>query len=495
MATPGLTKLNIPRKTAIKQVAARNVSTASRATGATSFGIFAQRSMAGSGGIFNVKTFNSDSIAAQRRILNSSRQSIERNYYGGHQCSGSDNNNGMNKFMAGMMAVNMLGQLTAQTVDTVKSLKGDGSVKDTGNVDKKGNNGIQGGGKLSKKLGSAKSFGEIESIEKQTDEKIQNFQTDYSKTGQDTINGINDLLNGDAKAGLELAGVSIDTSSLSLSNLSIDPDNLSTLDNATETINKDIEKATSFKTDTIKSGIDSLVSKSGELQQQIGRLESNKAKTEAAEVEAKNNGTAMPSPSSVELQKQIDEAKKQKEQVDTAKTTLEQKVTGSVDQLIKELGDKQKDIADIKNVKADLADKKYDMAKEQDEQLTSNMKKMDRLEKQINEYRQQALSSDAKKSENAKKKLGGAISQFNQFVDVMNRLKESISQAGDSSFTNSKGKTYTIKNTSIDEKYTTSISESSEEGSSQKTAGNIALDSSLSGWEGAIKQQPWKNGM
>lgn len=167
MATPGLQKLNIPQNRAnsstsrtsanssdLKHVAARNMSNASRATGATSYGIFAQRSKVGSGGIFNIKTFYGDSIAAQRRYLNSNRQVIDNNFYGNQKCSGSDN--GMNKFMAAMTAANMLAQLGAQTADAVKSMKGTSSVKGSKNTNNSNNVGGNNDTKLPASLSAMK---------------------------------------------------------------------------------------------------------------------------------------------------------------------------------------------------------------------------------------------------------------------------------------------------------------------------------------------------
>lgn len=143
MGLPGLQKLNIPQNKStssasksngaseLKHVAARNLATTSRASGATSYGIFAQRSAAGTGAIFSPKQTYGSAIDAQRRYLNSNRQVIDNNFYSKPKCSGSDN--GVNKFWAGMMALNMLGELTAQTVNAVKSTK---STEGAGGNDK-----------------------------------------------------------------------------------------------------------------------------------------------------------------------------------------------------------------------------------------------------------------------------------------------------------------------------------------------------------------------
>lgn len=144
MGLPGLQKLNIPQNKStssasksngaseLKHVAARNLATTSRASGATSYGIFAQRSSAGTGAIFSPKQTYESAIDAQRAYMNANRTIVGNNFYGGHNCSGNYDN-GMNKFMAGMMALNMLGELTAQTINAVKSTK---STEGAGGNDK-----------------------------------------------------------------------------------------------------------------------------------------------------------------------------------------------------------------------------------------------------------------------------------------------------------------------------------------------------------------------
>mgnify|MGYP002767034028 CR=1 FL=1 len=144
MGLPGLQKLNIPQNKStssasksngaseLKHVAARNLATTSRASGATSYGIFAQRSAAGTGAIFSPKQTYGSAIDTQRAYMNANRTIVGNNFYGGHNCSGNYDN-GMNKFMAGMMALNMLGELTAQTVNAVKSTK---STEGAGGNDK-----------------------------------------------------------------------------------------------------------------------------------------------------------------------------------------------------------------------------------------------------------------------------------------------------------------------------------------------------------------------
>lgn len=150
MALPGLQKLNIPQNTAsgsvkrggvnsnaLKTTASKGLATTPKATGlafktttTAYYGVGAKRSVAGSGALFNAKAYNSDSIGMQRYQLNSNRTRIadvwnNPNWANLQKASGND---GMNKFAAGLMAVNMLAGLTAQAIDVANSIKSSGST-------------------------------------------------------------------------------------------------------------------------------------------------------------------------------------------------------------------------------------------------------------------------------------------------------------------------------------------------------------------------------
>lgn len=158
----GLTKLNIPNaKTSgnasktggssttnsLKATVAKNLSTASKATGNTSkgyvlsstnFGIGAQRSVFGSGLAWNAKAYNGESIGNTRSYLNSYRLKLghfweHSSYNDAVNCNG--NCNGTNKFASAMMAMAMISSLGAQTANAIKSSKSDGA----GGTDKSSN--------------------------------------------------------------------------------------------------------------------------------------------------------------------------------------------------------------------------------------------------------------------------------------------------------------------------------------------------------------------
>ena len=160
MAVPGLQKLNISQNTGttrssgLKQVVAKNISNAKQATGAMSFGIQAQRSSVGTGAIFNPKAFFGPSIAAQRDALNNNRTRVYNNF-GDYAYSNVGNNNGMNKFAAGLLAVSALADVSAQVITAAKSPKttsGTNSIEGAGGKDK-----------TSTTSSSTKSLGEMKS--------------------------------------------------------------------------------------------------------------------------------------------------------------------------------------------------------------------------------------------------------------------------------------------------------------------------------------------
>lgn len=429
MATPGLQKLNIPKKTNVspKAAIANNLRSQGVAQG-TSWGIFAQRTMTGLGVQYNNRAFNSGSISATRHALNDNRTIVNNNIGYGHVHSNNGNNT-MNKFMAGMMAMNMLGQLGANIADTVKSTKPSDKAdkKDgAGNIDNNWQNRFDTSKfEMTSELQKATSFTSINNIEKQADEKLGNFQEEYSKTGTTTIAGIDEALKSDnVKDGLTLAGVNIDTSKLELSNLKINVDDLSTLDDALKTMDADIAKANKFISEDLTKGIETLTTKGGEIQQQIGTLEANLKAAEQAEA---NKQTV--SPSSTEIKAEIQKLKEQKQQIENAKKALSEggTVRSGVDQLIKDLEAKQNEIGDIKQVKTDLADKKYQVAQQLKKDVEETQNKLNKLENKINKA----------KNNDEKNKL---IKEFNGLVDKLEGFKPELEQAGTEPIKNSKGK-------------------------------------------------------
>lgn len=429
MSTPGLQKLNIPKKANVspKVAIANNLRSQSPAQGTTSWGIFAQRTMTGLGVHYNNREFNSASISATRHGLNDYRTVVNNNIGYGHVHS-NNGGNSMNKLMAGMMAMNMAGQLGVSIADIVGGAK-------TEKTDKKDGAGGIDNSWLSKfdttkfemanRLKGATSFTAINNIEAQANDKLTKFQENYTKVGVTDIAGINNALESEnVREGLTLAGINIDASKLELSNLKINVDDLSTLDNALKTVDADIAKANKFIAEDLTKGVETLTAKGGEIQQQIGTLEANLQTAQQAEA----NGQTV-SPSSAEITAEIQKLKEQKQQIEDAKKALSEGgvVRSGVEQLIKDLEAKQNEIGDIKQVKTDLADKKYQVAQQLKKDIETAQDNLNRLEGKI----------DKAKTNDEKNKL---IKEFNSLVGKLEGFKPELEQAGTEPIKNSKGK-------------------------------------------------------
>jgi len=126
-ARPGMQKLNMTQKTASPKAAiAANLGAASRDSG-VSYGIFAQRTLTGTGLHLNNKAFNSASIGATRNALNDNRTVLLNNIgVVPHKCNHNDGSNQMNKYMQTMLMMKMFDNVLAkvgQTADAFKSTK------------------------------------------------------------------------------------------------------------------------------------------------------------------------------------------------------------------------------------------------------------------------------------------------------------------------------------------------------------------------------------
>lgn len=212
----GLTKLNIPNaKTSgnasktggsttnsFKATVAKNLSTASKATGNTSkgyvlsstnFGIGAQRSVFGSGLAWNAKAYNGESIGNTRSYLNSYRLKLghfweHSSYNDAVNCNG--NCNGTNKFASAMMAMAMISSLGAQTANAIKSSKSDGA----GGADKSSN--TTNTTSTSSNSNSTKSLGEMKNAKSSStlDAALQKAEADQ-KAMPDKITSAESELN------------------------------------------------------------------------------------------------------------------------------------------------------------------------------------------------------------------------------------------------------------------------------------------------------------
>lgn len=211
VARPGLQPLKIQQNnkdntskagstpTTLKASVSQSLANAQRATGGVSYGIMAQRTAVGSGAIFNVKQFNSNSIAMQRYQLNANRVRVNNNIVApkAHNCSGSSN-----KFNDALVAMQLLNK-TLGSLAPAKTDKSSGTKQPDG----------AGGTKTSdlsgilSQLNSAKTSGDVESALTSIKGKLATIETETPKL-QKEVEG--------AKANEEKAKTSLKTTNESI---------------------------------------------------------------------------------------------------------------------------------------------------------------------------------------------------------------------------------------------------------------------------------------
>ena len=454
---PGLHKLNIPKKTSVspKTDIANNLRAQSPAKG-TSWGIFAQRTSIGLGIHNNNRLFNSSSISATRHDLNDNRTEVYNNIDGFGHVHKNNQSSGMNP-LAMMSMMSMLNKMNnmqgiRQTRSSNSTDRSD-ILKDIPTNDGKGD--VK---SLSNKLSNATSFQTIKGIETELGTKLKGFGTEYGKIGKDSSGNIlirQTLSAEDIQAGLSSAGVKIDYSSLKLNGITLtDTSTIQDIESAVRQIDTDKKAVEEFQDSQVKTAIKSCKDRSEALSADIRGIDS-----QIQSLEASKTGDAK---TDAGIEKQIKELKDnkakleaEKANVDKAKETLETTVKQQVSDITNALDTKKNELNDLKKTKSELMDKKYDLAKEQDEKIAKNKQKMNKLNTEITALRSQ--TTDPKKGKDNLNKLNAKIKEYNGLVNDMKSLYTSLKEAGATVFTNSKGKSYTIKNGNEDAKYTTII--------------------------------------
>lgn len=211
VARPGLQPLKIQQNnkdntskagstpTTLKASVSQSLANAQRATGGVSYGIMAQRTAVGSGAIFNVKQFNSNSIAMQRYLLNANRVRVNNNIVApkAHNCSGSSNK--FNDALVAMQLLNKtLGSLAAAKTDKSSGTKQPDGAGGTKTSDLSG---------ILSQLNSAKTSGDVESALTSIKGKLATIETETPKLQKEVE---------DAKANEEKAKTSLKTTNESI---------------------------------------------------------------------------------------------------------------------------------------------------------------------------------------------------------------------------------------------------------------------------------------
>ena len=210
VARPGLQPLKIQQNnkdntsragstpTTLKASVSQSLANAQRATGGVSYGIMAQRTAVGSGAIFNVKQFNSNSIAMQRYQLNANRVRVNNNIVApkAHNCNGSSN-----KFDDALLAMQILNKFGA--LATAKTDKSSGTKQPDGAGGTKASD-LSG---ILSQLNSAKTSGDVESALTSIKGKLATIETETPKLQKEVE---------DAKANEEKAKTSLKTTNESI---------------------------------------------------------------------------------------------------------------------------------------------------------------------------------------------------------------------------------------------------------------------------------------
>lgn len=213
VARPGLQPLKIQQNnkdntskagstpTTLKASVSQSLANAQRATGGVSYGIMAQRTAVGSGAIFNVKQFNSNSIAMQRYKLNANRVRVSNNIVApkAHNCNGSSNK--FDDALAAMQILNKtLGSLAAAKTDKSSGSKQPDGAGGTKTSDLSG---------ILSQLNSAKTSGDVESALTSIKGKLATIETETPKLQKEVEDA--KATEEQAKTNLKTTNESIDT--------------------------------------------------------------------------------------------------------------------------------------------------------------------------------------------------------------------------------------------------------------------------------------------
>lgn len=431
VARPGIPKFNMPKTSSPKASVAANLGSASRSTG-VSYGIFAQRTLTGSGIHLNNRLFNNQSLSAARHALNDNRTVLFNNNIGmPHKCNHGQNDNTMNDYMKAMMTLNMLKQTAAQVGETIKSISGNETDDVVTPKKAKPENVTKNdvGKTYVERLESSKSFADIKGIEKELGGKLGGFDTEYQKIGKDADVKQALALNDEATAGFELLGINTNTiaEGLKLSNLSLKAESsINDIEKEAGKIDNDKKDLDAYKGDQGPIGTAKQKVSQG-IQTREGQLTKAQFNLKAAEttlngLKEGDAGYAAAKTNYDNAKAEVERLNKEIKELKQAKAALEA-AEAKVKVLIKDLDTKKAELNDIKKAKENFADKKYNLAKSQLETLNKNGRTMRDLDKEINAL----IGKTDDKSVNG---LRNKINEYNKLVPVMAQAYNSLTSLG-----------------------------------------------------------------
>lgn len=412
---PGITKLNIPKMQSPKNAIATNLGSTRRSQGA-SYGIFAQRSTTGLGLHSTNRGFNSLAMSELRHSLNDNRTVLNNNIGNFHSCNHNGGNT-MNKYMAAMMAMNMLGNLGSMVADAIGGAKTDAPtskrtnapVENQEQVLTSGNPQVNNNGNTNKYTNISTSLADNTTQIKKLADEVNSF-------GEGTNQKIKNLFNTGSKAleGLTLAGLNVDSiANINLENVNLgDEPSFQEIKGAVTTIDKNV-KTYQTKIDNIQGNITTCETKKGDIQQQIGALQSNTTLTS-------------------ELQQQIQKLQDEMDQIEAAINALKQ-AKQEVENDKKELEQTKEQMNQLKEQKENLLNQRHDLADKDKKELERLNTQKNKLKGEIDGLRGKAYSAKDKE------KLNKKIKEFNNTIAQMQGLYTSLNSLGLTSVTKADG--------------------------------------------------------
>ena len=373
--------LNIKAQPGSLNAIKSGMSTASKAHG-VSYGIMAQRSIFS--GLGSPKLMYSDTIASTRAMLNRPRPMMFANVMP-HQCNNSSDDT-MNKFMMGMMAMNMVAEMTKTVTAGIKDIKearADRTDRQTGKTTTTPSTTTN--PSTTSPTNSGTSFKSLEQTSKDIGKNLASFESKYA-SNRGTVTSINSLVSQlDSSLSSQLGILEIS------SNLNLTQDSsLEDISNGIETVGNDLTAIENFLNKIAGAGENSSV-----IDGAINQLDTN-----AADYQTK------------------------KAQLESIKGQL----VGQVEQLKTRVTQQKEELEAIQQEKIRNVDDIYNKVMADDTKIQENNAKMEELKEQI-------------KSSNDKKFKKNLINQYDELAKANKTLADSLS-AYSSGVTNSSNVTY-----------------------------------------------------
>ncbi len=416
--TPGIQKLNIQQNRSAKQAIATNLGSKPRSTGGVSYGIFAQRSTTGLGLHLTNRGFNTSGMSALRHSLNDNRTMLFNNIGHVHHNQQVGGGNSMNKYMAAMMAMKMFGELGGTVAAAIRGSKTDAPTsKRTDAPVENQEQVVSSGNPQVNNNGNTNQYNNIKTSLADNTSQIKNLAGEVNNFDEGTNQKIKNLFNSGSKAleGLTLAGLNVDSiANINLTDVNLGDDpSFNDIKSAAQTIENNV-KTYQTKIDNIQGHITSCETKKGNIQRDIGNIQSNTMLT------------------SEQKQQQIQELQNQMNQIEAAISALKQ-AKQEVENDKKELEQKKDQMNQLKEQKENLLNQRHDLAEKDNEELTKLNTQKNKLKGEIDGLRGKAYSAKDKE------KLNNKIKEFNNIITQMQGLYTSLKSLGLTSVTKADG--------------------------------------------------------